>query len=260
MAVYISIVSHGHADLLLNLNCVPKLIANYQVIIKSNKKFDDFGSLGESDNFHWLNDDYGKGFGENNNIVFNYCLHELGMKCDDYFIVLNPDIVIDNETIARLIEEMNESLSSFSTINLFKDRYLTIPDNSVRNFPSFKHFVTSFLGKGNASILDRRTMLEQCQVDWAAGSFLAFRAQHYLNLRGFDENYFMYCEDIDICFRSLNLDVPLKYHPEIKAQHLAKHSNRKLFSIHFLWHVKSSFRFLLSKRGLTNSTTSIKLK
>ncbi len=39
-------------------------------------------------------------------------------------------------------------------------------------------------------------------MEWVAGSFIAFKSSSYRKVQGFDENYFMYCEDIDICYRA----------------------------------------------------------
>ena len=55
-------------------------------------------------------------------------------------------------------------------------------------------------------------------VDWAAGSFLLFKASLFRKLGGFDPGYFMYCEDIDICWRAQKLfNQQLLFNPNIKA-------------------------------------------
>jgi hypothetical protein len=91
-------------------------------------------------------------------------------------------------------------------------------------------------------------------VDWAAGSFLLFRSGMYTELNGFDTSYFMYCEDIDICWRAkVKVKSPVVYLPHIKALHYAKHANRNVFSKHFYWHVKGVLRFLAKKNGLIRS-------
>ncbi|MDO6499524.1 glycosyltransferase family 2 protein [Photobacterium sanguinicancri] len=257
MAVFISVVSHGHASLVESLGTLKRLINSFNVIVKSNKPGDDFSVLNESQNFHWLDCEYFCGFGENNNIVFKYCQTELSMKDDDIFIALNPDVDINETAIVSLIELMSQNHSAICTINLYKDTNLSEFDNSIRRFPSFTQFIKSFLGFGNTSIIDKSAISKPCKVDWAAGSFLAFGAYHYQTLGGFDERYFMYCEDIDICWRSKELGMKVDYFPNIKAQHLAKHENRKLLSKHFYWHVTSVMKFLLKKLGLGHARSRI---
>lgn len=257
MNVYISVVSHGHSELINSLNCLDFLCEKFNVIVKSNKSNDQFDSLISHPNFHWLDEQYGCGFGENNNIVFQYCCSNLSITENDYFIMLNPDVIIEVDEISRLIQLMEQDNILFSAINLFKDEQKTIYDNSVRRFPSFSQFVKSFLGFGNSSIIDKSKIDQPCHVDWASGSFQAIKASHYAQIGGFDEKYFMYCEDIDICYRSSKMGQPITFYPQIKALHLAKHANRKLFSKHFYWHVSSVIRFLLTKAGMTKPKSGI---
>lgn len=257
MTIYISIISHGHSELINKLSCLPFLSSDFKIVIKSNKSKDEFGAWINEPNFSWVDESYGLGFGHNNNVVFEYCRSKLGMSADDYFVVLNPDVVIASEQIDMLINCMNTGNIKLSTINLFKDFDKIIYDNNIRMFPNFVHFLKSFVGLGNATVIDKHKVTSQLSVDWAAGSFLAFKASHYAELNGFDENYFMYCEDIDICYRSYLIGERVTYFPEIKALHLAKHANRKLFSRHFYWHLKSVLRFLFTKAGLTKSRSSI---
>ncbi|RJX72368.1 glycosyltransferase family 2 protein [Vibrio sinensis] len=257
MNIYIAVISHGHSDLINQLACLPLLSKEYQVVIKSNKSKDHFDSWIESPNLYWIDDQYGCGFGRNNNIVFEYCRSELRMTEEDYFIVLNPDVIIESKEIERLIDHMSVGGVKLSAINLLKDRNKMIYDQSIRKFPTLLQFVKSFLGLGNSSILDKSSLISSSKVDWAAGSFLAFKSGHYAKLGGFDENYFMYCEDIDICYRSYLSGERVTYYPEISALHLAKHANRELFSMHFYWHITSALRFLLTKVGLTKKKSSL---
>ena len=260
MKVFISVVSHGHCELINKLACISSLIQGFQVIIKSNKLSDNFEELTNSSNFHWVNDQYGCGFGHNNNIIFNYCRANLDMKDEDYFLVLNPDVIIAVSDIKQLLENMDEDKAQLSAINLFKDKEKTIYDNSVRRFPSLKQFVSSFFGLGNDAIIDKNQLMSSSDIEWAAGSFLCFKAKHYMKLGGFDEGYFMYCEDIDICYRSLKEGKAVRYYPDIQALHLAQHANREIFSKHFYWHVSSVIRFLISRLGIISPKTSLIIK
>jgi len=169
------------------------------------------------------------------------------MLDNDYFVVLNPDVIITNQAIVDLVLQMTESNTALGAINLFKDEKCKISDNSIRNFPTLVQFIASFLGYGNTSKIDKNAINKPTRVDWAAGSFLCFKAELYRKLDGFNEAYFMYCEDIDICYRTYKLGFETIFFPNIKAIHLAEHANRKLFSKHLYWHVVSVIRFLVTK-------------
>lgn len=258
MTIYISVVSHGHDALIRELSCLSSLCQYFHVVVKSNLANECFDELTMYKNFHWLDEKHYCGFGHNNNIVFDFCKITLGMSKDDYFIVLNPDVVVTFTELHHLIKLMKQDEVAIAAINLFKNMNNKVYDNSVRHFPSIIQFAKSFLGLGNSSIIDKSTITQPSNVDWAAGSFLAFKVSHYEKLEGFDENYFMYCEDIDICYRSFRLNYQLVFYPQIIALHLAKHANRKLFSKHFYWHVASISRFLFTKRGLTQNKSCLK--
>jgi len=249
MNIYISVVSHGHAELIKEINCLPELAKHCQVVVKCNKPVDSL-ALNDwclSNNIHLISESYGIGFGANNNIVYHYCETALDMNEDDYFIVLNPDLSISAEQVLLLTQYMQVDNVKFGAINLFKDPEMTLYDNSVRQFPALKDFIKSFIFRVNDCIIDKSQISTPSKVDWTAGSFMAINSGLYKTLDGFDERYFMYCEDIDICYRSSLSGVPVVYYPHVRAVHLAKHANRSFFSRHFIWHLTSAFRFLVFK-------------
>ncbi len=257
MSVFIAVVSHGHENIIRELDCLSELALKYNVVVKMNLQEEHFIPYLQRNGISFIDDRYGLGFGENNNIIYSYCENEFGMKGDDIFIVFNPDVIAKLKDIEKVIDVIMGAKKPIVAVNLFKDECLSIPDNSVRHFPNLIQFVKSFLGLSNSTILDKELIHEPTPVDWAAGSFLAFKASHYRALKGFDEKYFMYCEDIDICYRSNKLGYPVTFIPNIKMQHLANHANRSIFSKHFYWHVKSVFRFLLTRLNITRPRSSL---
>ncbi|WP_201794688.1 hypothetical protein [Escherichia coli] len=145
MKTYISIISHGHIELIKKLGCLNKLAEEFTVIVKLNKK----EKISSDDIFFKkilvLDEKYNRGFGENNNIVFNYCRESLGMDKNDIFIVLNPDVYVETATIRKLFKSIVSDQARIATINLFKDSGYTIYDNSIRKYPNLFDFIKSFL-------------------------------------------------------------------------------------------------------------------
>ncbi|MBE3667246.1 hypothetical protein BOO35_19525 [Vibrio navarrensis] len=258
MKVFISVVSHGHGKLISSLDVLSKLNDNYKVVIKNNKSDPELFEYSKSNNITLLDFSYGAGFGENNNIVYQYCKSDLGMQDNDYFIVLNPDVVIEKIAIDLLISQQIENQDNLVAINLFKDKLYNIPDNSVRKFPRLWDFFSSLVFKINKTLIDKNVLMDRATVDWVAGSFMSFKSVHYKKLKGFNEKYFMYCEDIDICYRSKNKGSSVIFYKNIKAIHYAQQDSRNIFSKNFVWHTISSMRFLLSKVGIYSFSSSIK--
>lgn len=244
MRVFISVVSHRHASLIRDIKCLPKLADNYFVVLKNNCHEESLvlQKYCEENSIYLIDSDYNKGFGANNNIVYSFCENKFDFNESDVFIVLNPDVLITHDNLNTLVKTMRNKCILFSAITLYKSEDKRERDYSIRMFPRIMTFIKSFIGLGNDTIIcDCDTITK---VDWAAGSFLAFNALFYKKIHGFDERYFMYCEDVDICFRAKTSGCQLTYIPDVNAIHFAKHANRKIFSKHFFWHCKSIIIFL----------------
>jgi N-acetylglucosaminyl-diphospho-decaprenol L-rhamnosyltransferase len=249
MNFFISIVSHNHGEIISRLDALGRLSFKATVIVKNNTS--DLALVNYCLNYPniiLLDEAYGLGFGENNNYVFKYSQMNLGMRPDDYFLVLNPDVSFTFEQFEKLSDYLFLKKLSFCTINLFRNFELTDFDFSVRRFPGLFTFPLRIFGYNNHYVIDKSSLTDPVEVDWAAGSFLCFSVTLYSNLKGFDERYFMYCEDIDICYRAALTGQQLIYLPFFFAVHLGAFRNRNLFNIHAFWHFKSLVRFLTMKQ------------
>jgi len=168
------------------------------------------------------------------------------MKESDYFIVLNPDIITEPEVFSELVNAMKKNKVRLAAPNLYQDHQMKILEGSIRVFPYPWDFVTSFVFNSQRTILDRAKIQAPTTVDWGHGAFLAFEASLYKSLSGFDPRYYMYCEDVDICWRAKILfNEPTLYVPNIKAIHAAYRHSSNILSLYFKWHVMSSIKFSL---------------
>lgn len=251
MNIYIAVVSHNHGDLINKLACLCKLNEHpdINVIVCDNVKEASLQKYCDDNCIDYIVPPRTYGFGANNNYIYQMA-ESLGIQSDDFFLVLNPDVAITPNDIIDACNRMVQASSSIATINLYKDSDKKISDPSIRKFPTLTAFISSFLLKSKKAHVEKSL---NATPDWAAGSFLLFRASLYKALNGFDEKFFMYCEDVDICWRAkMRHNSSLLYIHDIEAVHLAQHQNRKIFSKHFYWHVKSVFRFLGKKWSIIN--------
>lgn len=244
--MFISVVSHGHGKLIVQLDTLSSLVNEHSVILTDNVGERELEEYCLEHGVHYIQNKNRKGFGDNNNQNFDYAEKKLNMAEDDFFLVLNPDVNISSDSILDAEKEMRAWNAEIATINLYKTD--TDLDANVRRFPKIRDFFESYLYKKNRTIINKNT-LATSYVDWASGSFLLFKSRLYKELSGFDNKYFMYCEDLDICRRALSVSKQkVLYISSVRALHIAAHNNRKLFSKHFVWHVKSVFRYcFLSK-------------
>jgi len=64
------------------------------------------------------------------------------------------------------------------------------------------------------------------KVDWVSGAFTMIRADVFRALGGFDERFFMYWEDSDLCLRALRAGWTTMYEPRAEVTHLTGRSSR----------------------------------
>ncbi|MBT8142364.1 MAG: glycosyltransferase family 2 protein [Gammaproteobacteria bacterium] len=254
MQINIAVVSHGHFGLIRDLNCLPQLAkeANIEVCVLDNIGESGFNSWCDSQNISYLTNSEAKGFGENNNQVYTFFSEQFNSSKKAKFLVLNSDVQVSAEAINDLASKSDQKQAKISTLNLYSDSDFNTYDNCIRHFPTSYNYFQSLVLNRNDSIIDKSTVTEPILVDWAAGSFLLFDFEYFGQLDGFDEKYFMYCEDVDICHRSSSLyNERVLFCPNIKAIHLAQHASRSAGSKHLIWHLKSMCRYLFKKRKLS---------
>jgi len=137
----------------------------------------------------------------------------------EFVLVVNPDVVWGPGSIDVLLEAAKRWPTAAALGPLVRD-----PDGSV--YPSARHLpglfrgamhaVVGFVWKSNPwSKAYRQEYLEPSErpVGWLSGSCMLLRRAAFDQVRGFDERYFMYMEDVDICDRFgkagyLNVYVP----------------------------------------------------
>jgi GT2 family glycosyltransferase len=82
-------------------------------------------------------------------------------------------------------------------------------------------------------------------ADWVAGFFMLFRSGVFERLGGFDERYFLYYEDVELCSRARLAGSKIVWMPGVKVVHDARrHSHRDAKFLY--WHLRSIARFFAS--------------
>lgn len=245
--IFLSIINHNHDKLIVNNATLPILAKDNVVVIKSNTPASHaLKEFTAEHNITLLDEAYGLGFGENNNYIFDYLVINNKIEDSDYFLVINPDVIIEPAELNKLHKEVISRESDIFTINLFYDDKFLKPEMSIRRFPKLTGPLKGLLSKDYRSdAYDKSMICDPLHVDWAAGSFLLFKKSAYQKLGGFDTKYFMYFEDVDICRRARKMKMLVTYFPNIKAIHKGAFNNRKVFSRHFRWYLRSYLTYHL---------------
>lgn len=158
-----------------------------------------------------LRNDRPLGFGENHNRAFAHCRTQ-------FFAVLNPDLRIEQDPfpeLRRLLADPGVGVAA----PVVREVDGTLAD-FARPLVSPGEFVRRRFGLG------ARTDLS-AQPDWLAGVFLAFRRDFYADLGGFDTQYFLYCEDVDLCARTRLRGMRLAIARGVEVTHQAQRASRR---------------------------------
>jgi GT2 family glycosyltransferase len=172
-----------------------------------------------------------KGFGANHNAAFAHCR-------TTYYGVVNPDIRLAADPLPALVAALAGGAGVAGP--LVRSPAGNVED-SARRFPTFASLVRRVLREERRPDYppDRGTQA----VDWVAGMFMLFPAEAYRAAGGFDEAYFMYYEDVDLCRRLKRMGKPAAYVPAAEVVHAAQRASRRRPAL--AWqHLKSALRFL----------------
>ncbi len=142
-----------------------------------------------------------------------------------YVLILNPDVVVLPGAIENLIQfiDTREKIGCVAPQLLNPNR--TFQPSSYR-FPEFfiPLFIRTGLRKFGENKVKEYFMSEASQelahqIDWARGSALLLRREVFDKIGGFDERFFMYLEDVDLCRRLWQAGYEIWYLPTAKMIH-----------------------------------------
>lgn len=235
--IAVSVVSHGHG---LMLGRLVEALLGFpdvkQILITRN--IPEPLHLPSSPRIAIIDNPSPKGFGANHNAAFGYC-HQ------PYFAPLNPDIEFYEDPFPKLLLAMEEAeVALVAPMVKAPDGLI---ENSVRYFPTLPSLIRKVLGGD-----DGRYRFDSGHAnfypEWVAGMFMLFRSQEFSRLSGFDEKFFLYYEDVDICVRTWKKNMKVKVCPEVGVVHHARRDSHVHFR-YLRWHLASMARFFLKHWG-----------
>ena len=223
--------------------CLLSLMENppkigYQVMVVDNASGNGTGSLVKSDFPQVLlrEEDVNLGFAKG-------CNRVLQLPPPEYILFLNPDVIIEKGAIdlmVSLLEKREEIGIVGGGVWGFEGRL----QPTYRQFPTYRNLFSTkrnplgrLLGKGP------QPQEEEKEVDSVAGTFMMIRGELFHRLNGFDERFFMYVEDVDLCYRARRAGVKVFYLPQARIRHLWGGSTRLCRKRMEIEHHKSLYRF-----------------
>jgi N-acetylglucosaminyl-diphospho-decaprenol L-rhamnosyltransferase len=227
--VTVSIVSHGQLELILPLldqlnrlsaPCIEKVVLTVNI-----PEPDLLAQLTWNFALQRIDNITPKGFGTNHNAAFKHCESE-------WFLVLNPDMRFNTDVLTPLIAQ------TATDCGLMTPRILE-PGKSE---PEQHRAIITPL-----EILTRKCAgyVRPIVPAWIPGLFMLFYARAYAQIGGFDERFFMYGEDFDICARARLAGWKLQVAEDLVALHEARRASHSS-ARHLYWHVRSLLQVWMS--------------
>lgn len=236
--VSISIVSHEHGGMVAEL--VRQLLACPsvgQIIVTYNVP--ENLELPEDPRISTIVNSAVKGFGENHNAAFCAASYE-------WFVVLNPDVAIQGDPFEKMLKEAQ--VSGGSILAPCARTATGAIDDNWRRFPTVRSLVVKALGGPDGRYTVGSAASTPFRVEWVSGFCMLIKRDVFAALNGFDERYFMYYEDVDLCARAWRAGFAVFACSNVDMIHNARRASRRNLR-HMRWHLSSLLRYLVNHVG-----------
>ncbi len=204
--------------------CLRSLTAEgvHPVVVVDNGSSDGSRRVVEATGALWVESGGNLGYGR----AANLGAAEAAAAGSEYLLVCNPDLEVLPGCVAALVATLDDDAG----VGLAGPR-LSNPDGSLypsaRTFPdlidAMGHGLFGLVAPGNR--FTRRYRLldwdhgQQANVDWVSGACFLVRRTAWDAVGGFDPSYFMYMEDVDLCWRLGHAGWRVAYQPAAEVIH-----------------------------------------
>ncbi len=195
--------------------------------------------------FRFFENDGNYGFSNGNNLGARYAR-------GDFLLFLNPDTVVAPRPISSMLDLARQH-PDFFILSSQQENPAGRKENPFGVFPSFwtinniiRIFYLLVTGKSRAGKCQRKLFIFP---DWVSGSVVLINRKVFDKLNGWDEDFWLYHEDVDLCRRARDAGgkVVLQCHPVIIHQHGGTTRKTVRLTAFFKTHVIISRHIYFSK-------------
>lgn len=185
-----------------------------------------------------------KGFAVNNN-------QGMRLASGQYIFICNPDVVVLPGAVDHLLRYYEQHPNVGIVCPQLLNTDLSY-QASVRRFHNLRVLALRALSRSTDTsqnpTLRKYLMLDfdrtQTQpIDWALGAAMLLHRRVYEQLQGFDEKFFLYVEDVDLCLRCWKAGYAVMYLPDAVCIHDHQKASSRGFNRMVWYHLKSMIYF-----------------
>jgi GT2 family glycosyltransferase len=182
-----------------------------------------------------------------------------------YFLLLNPDCRADGDVAHTLAAWLEQHAQVAVAGGLVRESDGSI-QASARRFPNV---TTGFAGRTSwltrvwpsnvwtrQNLVAREDQRDPIEVDWVSGACMMVRREAFEAAGGMDEQFFLYWEDADLCFRLRRAGWLTFYHPAAGVTHLTGRSSATAKKQSLIAFHRSAFRYFFKHGGRVSKAVS----
>jgi hypothetical protein len=141
----------------------------------------------------------------------------------DFFLFLNPDTVAHEEEVMKLLARAKQFPENYIS-SCRQENEKGKESKATGLFPGFGTLTGS--GRAIYKVLNRKRIAEKTKErnnlitpDWVSGSVMMISKEVFRNIGGFDKDFWMYFEDMDLCRRARDMKGKIAFFTDITIQH-----------------------------------------
>lgn len=145
------------------------------------------------------------------------CNQGIDKAIGEYILLLNPDTIVLDKSIEKLLNFIKEKKDIFAGGRLLNSDLTRQPSCGVF-YNLLAVFFLLFL-KGEKLGITKSSPFVSKKVDWVSAACLIARKKDFLKVGGFDEKVFLYMEDVDLLFRAKTKNLSCYFFPNASFIH-----------------------------------------
>ena len=253
ISVSIVIVSwHSKEFIAVCINSIPEACAGlaYEVIVIDNASGD--GSAGYLANQYpgikLIKNSVNRGFAA-------ACNQGADLAQGKYLFILNPDTILSTDCVKKMVEFIEKQSWAGIVGPQLLDRKKRV-QNSVRRFPSLIKILIrdTVLGK-IVPVRSKERLITKLpndcpvKVDQVSGAAFLIKRELWQALDGMDNRFFMFYEEVDLCFRVKEMGYDVFYLPMVHVNHCGGGSRHQARNKVFCYNLRSMFLYFEKRYG-----------
>jgi GT2 family glycosyltransferase len=213
----------AHLQKLFSSICLSKLVTNIEVILVDNDSRDNSLNIIKNSHYHhphihfrYLQNGANIGFAAGNNRAV-----DISHPDSKYVLFLNPDTTVEPDTFQGMINYLDQHSSiDAATCNVILVQTGKTQPESHRDFPTPLNAFLHFSGlSSRLYFMEYLDYTKPQKIHCCVGAFIMFKRKVGEKIGWWNEKYFMYGEDLDICYKVHQMGYSLYFVPHFRINH-----------------------------------------